>query len=71
MLSDPDRAVIQRYGILNPQDNLAQPTVIILDPAGIVRYAYVGHYSDDRPTAPTILAELEKVVTNTRRGGSA
>ena len=46
---------------LNVSGDLAQPTTIILDKQGIVRYQMTGKVTSDRPSVDTILTELQKL----------
>ncbi len=46
---------------LNVTGDLAQPTTMILDKKGIVRYQMTGKVTSDRPSVDTIIAELQKL----------
>jgi thioredoxin-dependent peroxiredoxin len=37
LLSDPDRAVIKRYGVWNEKDNAARRVTFLIDPQGVIR----------------------------------
>ena len=65
LLSDPDHAVIDRYGLLNQQDPkgrpIPHPTVFVIDRDGVVRWKFVEVDYKIRPTNDDIrraLAEL-------------
>ncbi len=49
LLSDPDGEVSKRYGVWDEEGQIARPAILIVDPAGIVRYVYVGEDFADRP----------------------
>jgi thioredoxin-dependent peroxiredoxin len=63
VLSDPDRSVIDRYGVGDPDDPegraIARPAIFLIDPGGIVRFAHLGEYPRDRPTLDLVLLALE------------
>jgi peroxiredoxin len=69
LLSDPDHAVIGRYGLLNqsdPQDRpIPHPTVFVIDKSGTVRWKFIEIDYRIRPTNEDILAALAEV-----RGGA-
>lgn len=53
---DPDLEVVQQLGIVG---ELAFPTTLIVDEAGIVQYAYVGEHRADRPAAEDLIKRIE------------
>ena len=63
LLSDPDHAVIARYGLLNQQDPQARPiphpTVFVIDREGIVRWKFIEINYKIRPSNDDILRALE------------
>jgi len=65
LLSDPDHAVIARYGLLNqedPQDRpIPHPTVFIIDREGVVRWKFIEINYRIRPTNEVVLAALAEV----------
>lgn len=65
LLSDPDHAVIARYGLLNQQDPEARPiphpTTFVLDRSGVVRWKFIETDYRVRPTNEDILAALAEV----------
>jgi peroxiredoxin len=65
LLSDPDHAVIARYGLLNQSDPQARPiphpTVFVIDQDGVVRWKFIEINYRIRPTNDDILAALAEV----------
>lgn len=65
LLSDPDHAVIARYGLLNQQDPEARPiphpTTFVIDREGIVRWKFVEVDYRIRPTNEQILMAIREV----------
>jgi peroxiredoxin len=65
LLSDPDHAVIDRYGLLNQDDPQARPiphpTVFVIDRSGVVRWKFIEIDYRIRPTNEDILAGLVEV----------
>ena len=65
LLSDPDHAVIARYGLLNQQDPEARPiphpTTFVIDRDGIVRWKFIEIDYRIRPTNEQILTALREV----------
>ncbi len=65
LLSDPDHAVIDRYGLRNQEDPrdrpLPHPTVLVLDQEGTVRWKFIEQNYKIRPTNDDILAALRAV----------
>jgi peroxiredoxin len=65
LLSDPDHAVIARYGLLNQADPQARPiphpTVFVIDRDGVVRWKFIEINYRIRPTNEDILAALRQV----------
>jgi peroxiredoxin len=59
ILSDIEHKVADQYGVYNLLgDSLATPSVFLIDMEGIIRWAYVGQSSADRPSDDTILEQL-------------
>lgn len=58
MLSDPERRIIKLYGVLHPEQNIARPSVFIVDEKGIVRHRYIGKDYTDRPSIQSLLMVL-------------
>lgn len=65
LLSDPNHAVIARYGLLNQSDPQARPiphpTVFVIDRDGVVRWKFIEINYRIRPTNEDILAALAAV----------
>lgn len=65
LLSDPDHAVIDRYGLFNVDDprgrEIAHPATYVIDKEGVVRYAFVEVDYRQRPENDVILAEVTKL----------
>jgi peroxiredoxin len=65
LLSDPDHAVIARYGLLNQQDPQARPiphpTVFVIDREGIVQWKSMEINYKIRPTNADILHALARI----------
>jgi antitoxin component YwqK of YwqJK toxin-antitoxin module/peroxiredoxin len=53
---DPDLEVVKQLGIAG---DLAHPTTVIVDEAGIVQYAYVGEHRADRPAAKELIRVIK------------
>jgi peroxiredoxin len=65
LLSDPDHAVIGRYGLLNQHDPrqrpIPHPTVFVIDQAGVVRWKFVEINYKIRPMNEDVLAALDQL----------
>jgi peroxiredoxin len=65
LLSDPDHAVIDRYGLLNRQDPRARPiphpTTFVIDREGVVRWKFLEINYKVRPSNADVLQGLEQV----------
>ena len=65
LLSDPDHRIVDQYGVYNLLgDSLATPSVFIIDMEGVIRWAYVGESSADRPSNEMILEQLGDLATS-------
>jgi antitoxin component YwqK of YwqJK toxin-antitoxin module/peroxiredoxin len=53
---DEDLDLVTKLGI---EGDLASPTTLIIDEAGIVQYAYVGEHRADRPATTTLIKLIE------------
>ena len=62
LLSDPDHAVIDRYGLFNHEDprgrEITHPATYVIDKEGVVRWRFVEVNYRERPSNEDILAEL-------------
>lgn len=65
ILSDPDHAVIDRYGIFNDQEArgrpVPHPTTLIIDGEGVVRWRVTETDYTLRPENEEILAALDAI----------
>ncbi|MGI9254716.1 MAG: peroxiredoxin family protein [Thermomicrobiales bacterium] len=65
VLSDPDLAVIDRYGVRDPDESegrpISRPAIFIIDHTGIVRFAHVGEHPRDRHSLDLVLLALETI----------
>lgn len=65
LLSDPDHAVIDRYGLYNedspPNRTLPHPTVMVIDRDGVVRWRFTEVDYRVRPENEMILDALAEV----------
>ena len=61
MLSDPDHAVIDRYGLFNEDSGrpMPHPATYVIDREGVVRYRFVEVDYKVRPTNEDILEVLK------------
>ena len=62
-LSDPGHRVIDRYGLLNPDDprGIPHPTTYVIDRQGVVRWKFTEVNYKIRPTNAMILEALKAV----------
>jgi peroxiredoxin len=59
ILADPDHAVADAYGVFNLLgDNVATPSIFVIDRNGRIAWSYVAKNPDDRPLPADILAHL-------------
>ena len=65
LLSDPDHAVIDRYGLLNQPDPdapaIPHPTTLVIDREGTVRWKFIEVNYKIRPTNEDVAAALAEV----------
>lgn len=65
LLSDPDAAVIERYGLFNQDDPrgraIPHPTTYVIDRDGVIRWKMTEVNYRIRPTNEDILAALETI----------
>ena len=73
LLSDPDHAVIGRYGLLNQADPrqrpIPHPTVFVIDRQGVVRWKFIEVNYKIRPTNDDIRSALRAVRAGYREAG--
>ncbi len=61
ILYNPEKDVVQAYGVLNPQDNnLARPSTFVIDSSGVIRWKYLGS-TYDRPSPQQVLQALADI----------
>ncbi|GIW52401.1 MAG: hypothetical protein KatS3mg081_1756 [Gemmatimonadales bacterium] len=62
-LSDPGHRVIDRYGLLNPDDprGIPHPTTYVIDKQGVVRWKFTEVDYKIRPTNQMILEALRSI----------
>jgi methyl-accepting chemotaxis protein len=62
ILVDDTRDVIKAYGVWHRVGidawNIARPALFLIDPAGTIRYAYVGRHQDEFPSQEDISAAI-------------
>ena len=62
LLADPDHAVIDRYGVFNPEAApnrpIPHPTTLVIDKEGVVRWKFIEIDFRIRPTNEAILAAV-------------
>jgi peroxiredoxin len=59
VLSDTGRQGVSLYGVYNLLgDELATPSVFVIDLEGIIRWEYIGQNTRDRPSNEMILEQL-------------
>ena len=65
LLADPDNAVIDRYGVFNPDDSrrraIPHPTTLVIDKEGVVRWKFIEIDFRIRPTNEDILTALAEL----------
>ncbi len=63
LLADPDHAVIDRYGIFNPDGGrpVPHPTTLVIDEEGVVRWKFIEVDYRIRPTNEDILTALAEL----------
>ena len=58
LLADVDGTVARHYGVWDESGEIARPAIFVIDPTGVVRYAYVGEDFADRPGDDDVYAAL-------------
>ena len=65
ILIDETRAVTKAYGVWHPIGldawNIARPALFLIDPAGTIRYSFIGRNQEDFPSHEQILGELDRL----------
>lgn len=60
LYSDPELAVIAKWGVEDFGSHIARPATFIVEPGGSISYRKVGSKPEDRPSVDQILAALDK-----------
>lgn len=58
MLLDVNLDAVKKLGI---ERNLSRPATYIFDPAGHLRFSYVGKHAGDRPSVQALLDQIDKI----------
>lgn len=58
LYSDPELAVIAKWGVEDFGSHIARPATFIVEPGGAISYRKVGSKPEDRPSVDQILAAL-------------
>lgn len=58
LYSDPDLAVIAKWGVEDFGSHIARPATFIVEPGGSISFRKVGSKPEDRPTVDQLLAAL-------------
>ncbi len=66
LLSDPNGALIQRFGLWNAEEHIAVPAIVVVDQTGTIAYRYRGHDFADRPGDAEVFTALARL----ERGGA-
>ena len=63
LLADPGNAVINRYGVFNPDGGrpIPHPTTLVIDKQGVVRWKFIEIDYRIRPTNEDILAAVAEL----------
>jgi peroxiredoxin len=67
LLSDPRGDLIKRLGLWDAEEGVADPSVIVLDRSGEIRYLYSGSDFADRPDEEEALAALKDIPAGIER----
>lgn len=59
LYSDPDLAVITKFGVDDYGNGISRPATFVIQPGGSITFKKVGDKPDDRPSVDEILAALE------------
>jgi peroxiredoxin len=63
LLADPDHAVIDRYGVFNPDGGrpIPHPTTLVIDQQGVVQWKFIEIDFRIRPTNEDILTAVAEL----------
>ena len=62
LLSDPQMRVITAYGVAMQGQDIAVPSVFIVDKLRRIQWRYVGETQADRPTNSTLLGHIDELL---------
>jgi len=60
LYSDPQLAVISKWGVEDVGSNIARPATFVVEPGGTVTFRRIGKSPSDMPTVEELVAALEK-----------
>ena len=61
ILSDVYKNFINQYGVLHPTEDIARPSMFVVNKEGKIVWKYVGTEASDRPPMDTVLQQLAAV----------
>jgi peroxiredoxin len=61
ILSDFYRSLIREYGVLHPTENLARPSMFLVNKEGRIVWKYVGMEASERPPTAMVLQQIKSV----------
>ena len=61
LLSDPQGALIERYGLWDTKEGVAVPSIVVIDKSGMIRYVYSGEDFADRPGDEAVFGALDRI----------
>jgi hypothetical protein len=67
LLSDPRGELMKQLGLWDAQDDVAVPSVIVIDRSGKIRHLYTGSDLADRPDEEEVLAALRGIPAGIER----
>jgi peroxiredoxin len=59
LLSDPDRDVMDRYGVADQDDPIAVPAIFLVGQDGTILWRQVGEFIGKRPRPSTLLEVID------------
>jgi peroxiredoxin len=61
ILSDPQSRVIKQWDVYNEREDVAVPSIFLVEPDGAIRYSYRGFDYSDRPTDDELFAAVAEM----------
>ena len=61
ILSDFYRNLIREYGVLHPTENIARPSMFLVNKEGRIVWKYVGMEASERPPIAIVLQQIQAV----------